>query len=123
MALILVTDDEENIRGFMRQALEMEGHEVLEAENGRKALEILENNATINLVVTDMIMPDMDGLELIRNIQRDMPSMRVVAVSGGGAIEADKYLEFAHRLGALITLEKPVEIDAFLDAIESALSP
>ena len=85
--------------------LRKRGFTVTEAANGRKALKFLETT-TVDLIITDIVMPDMEGLEAIRHFRQTAPNTKIVAMSGGGSGEVD-YLHFAAEFGAAATLSKP----------------
>ena len=116
MAYVLVVDDDILARQSIRRTLERAGHDVTEAGNGKQALTILEKESP-TVVIMDLIMPDMEGIETIREIRRRGSTVNNLAVSGGGRIDADTYLDYATSLGANRVLEKPFNRDALLDAI------
>ena len=121
MARILVIDDEEAVRRMVRRALEMSGHEVDEANDGRTAMTLLEQRHP-DLVITDMYMADMDGIEFtIRMSQLPHPP-RLIAMSGGGFRSANDILETARRLGAARTLTKPFGSDDLRAAVAETLA-
>jgi len=105
---ILVVDDEVQIRSLLRQMLEAEGYQVLTAADGEEAMGMVHAH-TLDLVITDMIMPGKDGLKLIMELQREYPELPVIAISGGGAIRAEQYLSMVSYLGDIATMEKPFE--------------
>lgn len=76
-----------------------------------------------DLVVTDMIMPVKDGLKFIMELIRDYPDLKILAISGGGAIKAERYLTMAGYLGDIATLEKPFKRDAFLELVRKQMGP
>jgi DNA-binding NtrC family response regulator len=121
VARVLVLDDEDEVRSVLMRALQRAGHEVLEAEDGREGLGLARTHA-IDLVVTDLVMPEVDGLEFIRELARLRPGIPVIAISGGGVWDARSLLEVAGALGALRTLSKPFELDAFLSLVAEALA-
>jgi len=82
MSRILVTDDEDQIRAMLRHALESSGHEVLEANNGEEGVRIYQKQPA-DLVITDILMPEKEGLESIRELRRLNPAVRIIAISGG----------------------------------------
>jgi two-component system, cell cycle sensor histidine kinase and response regulator CckA len=110
---ILVVDDEECIRDFFREVLVSEGYNVQLAENGREALQLMEGQ-DVDLVVTDLVMPEREGIETIRAIHEQHPKTKVIATSGafGGW-----FLTIAAKLGADATLAKPVQPDQLLNAV------
>ena len=120
MARILVVDDEEIIRFTLRQILEKAGHEVLEAANGRDAQDSYEEHR-VDLVITDIIMPEKEGIETIVELRQRQPDLRIIAVSGGGRTRTLDYLEIAERLGADGALAKPLNRQAVIDAVDKAL--
>ena len=120
MKRILVVDDEAQIRTMLTQMLEQEGYAVHTAENGEEGLALVGQYA-FDLVVTDMIMPVKDGLKFIMELVRDYPDLKILAISGGGAIKAERYLTMAGYLGDIATLEKPFKRDAFLEQVRKQL--
>jgi len=116
MARILVIDDEKPIRILLREMLERTGYKVIEASDGKKAMALLREE-TVDLVITDILMPDQEGLQTIRELRRDYPQIRIIAISGGGAVGPETYLQMAKRLGADRTLTKPFSIDELLGAV------
>ena len=116
MAKILIVDDDEMDRVLISQSLAAAGHEPLFAPNGKAALRIWRRNPA-DLVVTDIAMPDLNGLELIEALRLEDPWVRIIAISG---VAADK-LHSAEQIGALATLVKPVDVGALLSEIERVL--
>src|SRR5437016_3429625 len=90
---LLVVDDDEQFRGYVVAMLRKRGYEVTEASNGRRALRILETTQ-VDIIITDIVMPDMEGLEAIRHFRVTAPDAKIVAMSGGGSGDVD-YLHFA----------------------------
>ena len=121
MARILVIDDEDVVRRLLRFALESTGHEVVEAREGEEALR-LHQAAPAQLVITDIHMPERDGLEVIMALRREFPQVRVIAMSGGGRFKDTRYLNAAAPLGAFIILQKPFQLDTMLAAVNQALN-
>ena len=119
MASILLIEDNELVRGFLRAVLEQQGHAVTEAGQGRAALQRL-RQSPFDLVLTDIYMPDCDGLEVIMTLRREFPSIRIVAMSGGSGDR--NLLAAARQLGAQEVLEKPISIDGLLKVVAAALS-
>ncbi|HJQ85603.1 MAG TPA: UDP-3-O-acyl-N-acetylglucosamine deacetylase [Candidatus Binatia bacterium] len=114
---ILVVDDEENIRHTLRGVLADEGYEVLEAPDGRRALELLEHTAP-RLAIVDVWMPEVDGIELVERMRTQAPGVPVIVISGHGTIETAVRVI---RLGAYDFLEKPFPLDALLGVVGRAL--
>jgi DNA-binding NtrC family response regulator len=117
---ILVVDDEAQIRTMLTQMLELEGYTVHTAENGEDGLTLVGQHA-FDLVITDMIMPVKDGLKFIMELVRDYPDLKILAISGGGAIKAERYLTMAGYLGDIATLEKPFKREALLDLVRTQI--
>ena len=121
MKRILVVDDEEQIRSMLTQMLEHEGFLVDTAENGEEGMDLVTRH-TYDLIITDMIMPIKDGLKLIMELIRDYPDQRILAISGGGAIKAERYLTMAGYLGDdIATLEKPFKRENLLAMVNEQL--
>src|SRR2546427_142885 len=114
---ILVVDDEENIRHTLRGVLADEGFEVLEAPDGRRALELLKHVAP-RLAIVDVWMPEMDGIELVGRMRNQAPGAPIIVISGHGTIETAVRVI---RLGAFDFLEKPFPLDALLNVVGRAL--
>jgi DNA-binding NtrC family response regulator len=118
---ILVVDDETQIRTMLTLMLEQEGYTVHTAENGEEGLS-LAGRYTFDLVITDMIMPVKDGLKFIMELVRDYPDLKVLAISGGGAIKAERYLTMAGYLGDIATLEKPFKREVLLEMVKQLIA-
>jgi len=117
MARILVVDDEPLLRETLRLALTSAGHTVTVAPNGRAGLVAIEADQTIELVVTDILMPETDGLELIMRLRKSGRRLRVIAISGGGRTHNMDVLDFAQTFGADMVLSKPFEPAKLISAV------
>lgn len=106
MARVLIIDDDELVLETMELALAGAGHDVQSARDGAEALKIALAMRP-DLVVTDIVMPQREGLETIRALRRDQPEVRIIAVSGGGSSSKGDYLEVARKFGADRVLRKP----------------
>jgi DNA-binding NtrC family response regulator len=115
--VILIADDEEGLREIFAESLKLSGYRVHTAQNGELALKILQREV-VDLLLTDILMPDMDGIELIMQVRRMYPQLKVLAMSGGGRTAADVLINIAKRLGVHGTLEKPFDLPALLAQIE-----
>ncbi len=93
----------------------------MQAENGKQGIDLYRENQA-DLVITDMVMPLKDGLETIMDLKNEFPQARVIAVSGGGAIEPERYLSLAENIGASNTLKKPLTTAELLAAVDKALA-
>lgn len=120
MDRILVIDDDPQIREMLKQLLEMNGYEVILAPEGRTGLK-LHHQTPADLIVTDIVMPEKEGLETIMDFRRGFPGIKIIAISGGGVVEADKYLNTAKALGAQRTFSKPFELNEFMQAVRDLL--
>lgn len=120
MLRILVVDDEEPIRRLVERMLATSGHEVTVASNGVKALRQLDA-ASFDLVITDLVMPELEGLQLLRELRARHSPPKVIAMSSGGRGGAN-YLEMAASLGASATLPKPFTQRELTDTIARVLS-
>ena len=120
MAHILVIDDDPVLLQVIRLTLEAAGHTVLRCNNGRKALDIVSHRHT-DLIVTDILMPEMDGVEMLRQVRRLRPDLPVLAISGGSRGNADDYLGMAKVFGATTTLSKPFHPQDLLTAVTELL--
>jgi DNA-binding response OmpR family regulator len=119
MARIVVIDDEEVIRSSLRRLLERAGHTVAVAADGEIGLALVQDGRT-DLVVTDLIMPDKEGIETIQELRERHPAVRILAVSGAGDL-TDGPLVDAKLFGAHVILSKPFSNQELLAAVESAL--
>jgi DNA-binding NtrC family response regulator len=120
MSRILVIEDDESFRRMLSRTLQRAGHQVVEAANGRQGVNLL-SVETVDLVLTDIIMPDMEGLETIRLLRKSYPDLKVIAMSGGGRLGPEGYLKVAHRFGAMATLSKPFDNNQLFAAVDKAL--
>jgi DNA-binding NtrC family response regulator len=105
MANILVIDDDSFLRGMIRQVLEKAGHTVREAPDGEVGLKLFIQQPA-DLVLTDMIMPNKEGIETIKAIHTSKPDAKIIAMSAGGKVNPQSYLRLAERLGAIRTFDK-----------------
>ncbi|MEO6246626.1 MAG: response regulator [Opitutaceae bacterium] len=120
---ILVADDEEGIRNLLAKWLGSRGHTVACADSGQNALHLL-NRQHFDLVITDIMMPDGDGFELIPAVRKTQPEARIVAISGGGQfISSADCLALARGLGAHATLLKPFKWEQVRAGLVSAMPP
>src|SRR6266849_838993 len=113
---ILVVEDEEKMRDLLRRMLERASFTVMTAPHGREALKLFREHP-VDLAITDLMMPEMDGFELIRELTAQWPSIRIIAISG-----ADIRLDMARQLGAKAVLKKPVTGAALVKAVEQVLA-
>lgn len=121
MAIVLVIEDEPLVRDTIKLSLETAGYEVLIATDGREGVNMLIRNP-VDVVVTDLIMPEQEGLETIRIIRRDHPATKVIAISGGGRHVGTDYLKAASLLGANFALQKPFAMAHLRQCVADCLS-
>ena len=120
MAKILVIEDEELARYTLCDVLQMAGHDVDEADNG-VAGTMLHKTPPYDLVITDIIMPEKEGIWAILEILEENPAQKIIAISGGGRLGAEGYLESALALGALATLAKPFSDEELISSVTACL--
>ena len=120
MQRILIIDDEPNILLMLKKMLEKAGYEIDLASNGVEGLSLFRNSPS-DLVITDIIMPEKEGLETIREMKRMSPELKIIAMSGGGKISAENYLGTAKIFGASKLLEKPFTRDQMVTAVKELL--
>ncbi len=131
MAKILVIDDDKDVRKALELVLSRAGHDVVLADRGEPGLERLREDGA-DLVITDIIMPGIDGVAVVNSIRAEFPGVPVVVISGGGNVEPEKfdpgaiattaYLASATRAGADRTLTKPFERQELVEAVETLLA-
>lgn len=120
MTRILVVEDDEQVRTMLCMTLRQAGYETVEADSGRSAREV-QARQPADLVVTDIIMPEEDGLETIMHFRKNYPRTRLIAISGGGRVDARDFLKDAQLLGAAVTFQKPVDRRQLLGAVRDLL--
>jgi DNA-binding response OmpR family regulator len=121
MLRILIILDEEEIRTMLRQVLIDEGYDVEEAADCAEGTELCRKKPA-DLIITDMIMPKKEGMENIADLRREFPNVKIIAISEGGRVEPEPYLEIAEGLGADRIFTKPFSIAEVLDAIQRILT-
>jgi YesN/AraC family two-component response regulator len=122
MARILLIDDDDSVRTVLRLMLAQFGHTVIEARNGREGMELF-THANADLVITDIVMPEKEGLEVLREMREIHPPVRIIAISGGGRVNPKDYLRMAKFLGAAGVLAKPISSEALIATINEVLLP
>lgn len=120
MKTILLVDDDELFADMVQKTLTKLGYAVLRARNGNEALQLYDP-LKVDLVLTDLIMPDKEGLELISELHHAHPAVKIVAMSGGGRNTPEEYLPIARHLGAMKTLTKPFQQEALAKALAESL--
>jgi DNA-binding response OmpR family regulator len=121
MPLVLIIEDEADIRTLYKRILEHAGYEVIEAADGQAGTAAFRRHHP-DLVITDIIMPDKEGIETIMELTRDFSGVKIIAISGGGeTMDSAVCLQLAKRLGASATLAKPFGQKELLDAVRAIL--
>jgi CheY-like chemotaxis protein len=121
MAKILLIEDDKATRILYRDILEDEGHSVTEAEDGAKGMAYIRTNP-VDVIITDLIMPVKDGIEVINETTQSDTAIPIIAISGGGLGAPDPYLSAAKALGANVALKKPISRNEFLSAVDECLT-
>ena len=121
MSAILLVDDDISVLDVMSEMLRLEGHDVTVAENGEQAVERV-NEQNFDLIITDLIMPEKEGLETIADIRRQYAQIPIIAISGGGRLGPNDYLETARFIGANATLAKPFARTELIKTVDSLLA-
>ena len=120
MARILVIDDDEEIRTILKQILERAGYEVMDASDGREGLRRYSEKPA-DLVITDLVMPEKEGIETIMDLKHHFSGVKIIAISGGGHVGPCEYLRLAGELGARRTFAKPFRLGDLLEAVQQLL--
>jgi DNA-binding response OmpR family regulator len=121
MAHILVIDDDIQVCSMLKTTLEKHGHVVDIAYDGEQGCSMFKQQH-MDLVITDLVMPNKEGIETIVDLKKESANVKIIAISGGGRIGPDTYLETVKQLGAEMTFEKPVEYTDLLNAIDELLN-
>ena len=116
----MVIDDDPGIRHSLARVLEGEGHDVLLEEDGASALRHFAGDP-VDLVISDVYMPDMDGMEFLMRVKEAFPDAPIIMMSGGGPLPAETVLGASKVLGASVVLSKPFSVDQIRDAVREAL--
>ncbi len=120
MARILIADDDQQVRLMLKMTLERAGYEVMEAEDGNEAVQKFKESKP-DLVVTDIVMPEKEGIETIMELRALNPEVQIIAISGGGRINPEDYLSWAEKFGVQQTFIKPVDRHLLLKSVAGLL--
>ena len=120
MSTILIIDDDEQFNLMLKSALTIKGYDVDTASNGKEAKALYQSNV-YDVIITDIIMPNVDGYEVILDLRRMGMGDRIIAVSGGGRTAADDYLITAKHFDAAATFNKPVDLQALRAKVEEII--
>jgi CheY-like chemotaxis protein len=118
---VLIVEDDKELREMLKMSLLRKGYTVLEAENGKEAISHFKPLIT-DLVVTDLIMPEEDGIKVVIRLRELKPSIKIIAISGGGKVGPGSYLNLAKALGADAIYSKPFSIKDLIVKIEQLLN-
>ena len=121
MHSILVVDDDRLIREMLADALTRSGHLVLQCVDGKDVIKVLKQHPT-DLLITDVLMEQVDGLVTITNARKQFPLLKIIAISGGGALTEQDYLPIARKLGAHAVFHKPLDLDRVLNTVAQLLT-
>lgn len=121
MIRIMVVDDDEAFRQTVCELLAEGDFEILSAESGTQLFTVLKKQS-VDIVLTDIVMPDEDGLEIVRKIKKMNPAPKIVAMSGGGRIAATDYLEIARLMGVSATIRKPFKQQELVGLLQQVFS-
>jgi DNA-binding response OmpR family regulator len=120
MDSVLIIEDDEFVMNMLKQTFERAGYDVGTAADGRAGLNLFRSRS-FDVVITDLIMPDMEGIETISTLRRDNPNVKIIAISGGGRNSPEDYLYLAKKLGAARTFPKPVDRNELLAAVKELI--
>jgi CheY-like chemotaxis protein len=118
---ILVVDDDTIMRETIRDILLFEGFLVTSVEGGNSAIKQI-SQQQFDLIVTDILMPERDGFEVINEAKKAFPDTKVIAISGGGYISPDSYLSMAQDIGADDVVSKPFDVEVFIQKVYRVLN-
>ena len=121
MALVLIVDDDPQMLRLLTDVVELDKHDVLLAQDGALAMDYFEHQQP-DLMITDILMPNKEGLELISEVREKFPSIKIIAYSGGGSSDPESYLEFATGMGADRVFSKPMPLADLREEIQLLLA-
>jgi DNA-binding response OmpR family regulator len=121
VAYILIVDDDDLLRGALHKTLVRAGHDVEDAPDGMAALQAF-GRQRCDVVITDIVMPQAEGLDMIRTLRRLDPEVKIIAISGGGVGKAGDYLDMAKKFGATRVLAKPFSGAEIAAAVSEVLA-
>jgi DNA-binding NtrC family response regulator len=118
---ILIIDDEDVIRSTVGEILSAEGYDVTLASNGAEGLKRV-REGSFDLVITDLFMPEKDGVEVVLELRKSHPHIKIITMSGGGSFRNTASLKTARMLGSTFTIEKPFTASELLDLVQKSLA-
>ncbi|MFC1839576.1 response regulator [Thermodesulfobacteriota bacterium] len=120
MSLILIIEDDDQVRSVLRKMIELDGYEVMEASNGEAGISLYRSKPA-DIIITDIVMPGKDGIETIMDLKIEFPEVKIIAISGGGRFGPETYLEIADGFGADCILSKPIAREKLKRAIRKLI--
>jgi DNA-binding response OmpR family regulator len=118
MARILIIDDDDRFRDMLKDMIERNGYEVVSASDGKEGIDLYRKEPT-DLIITDIIMPNKEGMETIFELRKDFPDVKIIAISGGGKGKAEDYLSSAGLIpNVKRSFQKPFAMDEMLQAVK-----
>ncbi len=120
MPRILLIDDDDTLRKIVAKSLVYAGHEVIQAADGKQGMDLI-RTSPFDVVITDLIMPEQEGVETIGMLRTEFPGLPVIAISGG-AIHSPLYLEIAAKIGARFVLAKPFHMPELIELVKTAIA-
>ena len=120
MAGILLVEDNNDLRSMLKSSLEKQGYLVIEAGDGKEAL-LKYKSTVVDLVITDLVMPEQDGIGLIMDLKKIKRDLRFIAISGGGKAGPANYLSIARTMGASAVFSKPFSVNEFIDKVREII--
>ncbi len=121
MAGILLVEDDHDLRSMLKKSLQKGNYLIIEASNGKEALHKFKS-LLVDLVITDLVMPEQDGIGLIMELKKIKPDIKIIAISGGGKAGPSNYLSIAETLGANAIFAKPFSVTTFQEKVDEILS-
>ena len=118
---ILIVDDDPQIRKLLNITLRRSGYATLEAANGHQAMRQF-RQTPVDLVITDLIMPEKEGIETILEMRKERPATPIIAISGGGQLNPRTYLDIAEKIGVVETMVKPIDIARLVARVAAHLA-
>ncbi len=120
MALILLVDDDPKMLQLLTEIVELDGHQAMTAADGEIALQCFDQQIP-DLVITDILMPNKEGIELISEVRASYPDLKIIAYTGGGSADPESYLEFASGMGADRVFLKPMPVAKLREEVAALL--
>ncbi len=121
MARLLIIDDEKDIRDLLGETFSEQGHQIQLARSGKEGLELIRRNA-VDLVLTDIFMPEKDGIETILELHEEFPDVKIIAYSGGGSVGVQDALDSAMEFGAARVFSKPLDLRKLTNAVDELIA-